>query len=78
MIQSLLGEVLDTREKSLYWLQQQTGIAYTTLFRLRHNRAASVSFEVMGKICRALECQPGDLFVMKDDKREARRKERKK
>ena len=63
VIESTLGKVLETRDKSLYWLQQQTGIAYTTLFRLRHNQASSVSFEVMDKICRALECQPGDLFT---------------
>jgi putative transcriptional regulator len=72
VIQSRLGEVLTERDKSLYWLQQQTQIAYTTLFRLRHNQASSVSFEVMNKICRALECQPGDLFVYLDEEPQGR------
>ena len=67
VIKSTLGDVLESREKSLYWLQQQTGIAYTTLFRLRHGQASSVSFDVMNKICRALTCQPGELFTFQDE-----------
>lgn len=63
MIETRLDALLSERGKSLYWLQQQTGLAYTTLFKLRHGEANSISFKIMNDICRALECQPGDLFV---------------
>ena len=38
------------------------GIAYGTVFALYHEKAKGVTFEVMDKLCVALECQPGDLF----------------
>ncbi|MCL6613059.1 MAG: helix-turn-helix transcriptional regulator [Firmicutes bacterium] len=35
--------------------------------RLYHERARGVTFEVMDKICAALDCQPGDLFARVED-----------
>jgi len=63
MIQPKLSEVLAGRGRSLYWLAQETGIAYTTLHRLGKARANSVDFRVLDEICGALDCQPGDLFI---------------
>ena len=63
MIQPKLSEVLADRGRSLYWLAQETGIAYTTLHRLGKARANSVDFRVLDEICGALDCQPGDLFI---------------
>lgn len=47
----------------MYWLAQETGIAYTTLHRLGKARANSIDFRVLDGICAALNCQPGDLFI---------------
>jgi putative transcriptional regulator len=55
--------VLEDRGRSLYWLAQETGIAYTTLHRLGRAKANSVDFRVLDEICGALDCQPGDLFI---------------
>jgi len=63
MIQPKLTEVLAHKGLSLYWLAQETGIAYTTLHRLRKAQANSVDFRVLDEICEALDCQPGDLLV---------------
>jgi putative transcriptional regulator len=63
MIQPKLTEVLGAKGLSLYWLAQETGIAYTTLHRLRKAQANSVDFRVLDEICEALDCQPGDLLV---------------
>ncbi|HYL99629.1 MAG TPA: helix-turn-helix domain-containing protein [Blastocatellia bacterium] len=63
MIETRLDAILAERRKSLYWLQQQTGLAYTTLFKIRHGQANSITFKIMNDICRVLDCQPGDLFV---------------
>jgi putative transcriptional regulator len=63
MIQPRLSEVLAHRGLSLYWLAQVTGIAYTTLHRLRKSQANSIDFRVLDEICEALDCQPGDLLV---------------
>jgi putative transcriptional regulator len=63
MIQPKLSELLEDRGRSLYWLAQETGIAYTTLHRLGKAKANSVDFRVLDQICGALDCQPGDLFI---------------
>jgi putative transcriptional regulator len=63
MIQPRLTEMLADKGKSMYWLAQETGAAYTTLHRLGKGRANSVDFRVLDGICEALDCQPGDLFV---------------
>jgi putative transcriptional regulator len=63
MIQPKLTEVLAHEGLSLYWLAQETGIAYTTLRRLRKSQANSIDFRVLDGICEALDCQAGDLLV---------------
>ncbi len=63
MIQPRLLVVLAEQAKSMYWLAQETGIAYTTLHRLGKARAQSIDFGVLDKICDVLNCQPGDLLV---------------
>jgi len=63
MIEAKLDEVLEKRGKSLYWLQQKTGFAYTTLWKLSTGKTESIKFEVLDKICDLLECEPGDILV---------------
>ena len=67
MIKAQLDELLEQRGKSLYWLQQQTGFAYTTLWKLRTGKADSIKFDVLDKICTLLECAPGDVLVQVPD-----------
>lgn len=63
MIQPKLSEVLEVKGKTLYWLAQETGVAYSTLHRLGKARAQSVDFRVLDQICVALDCQPGDILI---------------
>lgn len=74
MIQVMLDEILNNRGQSLYWLQQHTGIAYTTLWRLRTGKANSITFPILNVICDALECRPGDLLIKVDDAKQSRGK----
>jgi putative transcriptional regulator len=41
---------------------------------MRHAKTAGVQFDTLERICRALECQPGDLLVLVDEKPESKRK----
>ncbi len=63
MIENRLDDLLEKAGKSLYAVQKETGLAYTTLWKLRSGRANSITFDVLDKVCAALECQPGDLLV---------------
>ena len=75
MIQTRIGELLDARGKSLYWLAKEIGVAYTTLWKLKTGESQGVSFGVLDGICKALDCGPGEVLVrIPDSKRGAKDK----
>jgi putative transcriptional regulator len=55
-------ELLEEREKTIYWLAKQVGEDFSTLYRIRDGKAAGIRFDLLGRMCEALECQPGDLL----------------
>ncbi|MCA1613966.1 MAG: helix-turn-helix transcriptional regulator [Acidobacteria bacterium] len=67
MIEVRIEQLLEERGKTFYWLAKETGIGHTSLWRLRHEQAKSISFDRLERICRALECEPGDLLTLVDD-----------
>jgi putative transcriptional regulator len=67
MLELRIEQLLEEREKTFYWLAKQTGIGYTSLWRLRHGEAKGISYDFLERICRALECEPGDLLVLVND-----------
>jgi putative transcriptional regulator len=67
MIQVRLKELLETRGKSRYWLAQETGIQFNTLTRIERAESSNrIELRVLDEICRALQCQPGDLLTFVD------------
>jgi putative transcriptional regulator len=73
-IRMALSELLEERGRSLYWLTKQIGTDYTTMHRFKSGKAKGVTFEMLGRICEALGCTPGDLLVLADEKPEAKKK----
>jgi len=59
-------EVLKQRRRSLYWLARNTGISYTTLWRLTKDRALGINFSTLEKLCAALECSLGDVIELEN------------
>lgn len=63
MITIELSEVLQAKERSLYWLAQRSGVPYVTLWNLNKTKTQrSINLPVLSRICAALECVPGDLL----------------
>jgi len=58
-----LREILNQRNKSIYWLNKETGIASSTLSRICNNKTSSIEFSVLDKICTALDCEVSDILV---------------
>jgi putative transcriptional regulator len=74
MVNSRLDEVLKQREKSLYWLADQVGAKYNSLWRLKQGTALSISFDLLDRICEALDCEVGDiLHRTKEGKRQSKK-----
>jgi len=53
--------LLDKRMK-LKELAEATGIAVNNLSVLKTNKARAVRFSTLVKLCKALDCTPGDLL----------------
>jgi putative transcriptional regulator len=68
MMRFRLKELLTEKGRSLYWLQQATGAHHASLWNLQSGKAKSISFELLEKICRALEVPAGELFVEQEVK----------
>jgi putative transcriptional regulator len=65
-----IDKVLHDRGQSLYWLARTTGVSYTTLWRLKKDRALGMNFATLEKLCLALQCQPGDLIQLDGNQKE--------
>ena len=70
MIRVDLDVMLARRKMSLTELPQRVGITMANLSILKNGRAKAVRFETLEAICRALDCQPGDILVYEAEQRE--------
>jgi putative transcriptional regulator len=57
-----LDEVLHARRMTLTQLSERTGITLPNLSILKTSKARAIRFSTLAAICRALDCQPGDLM----------------
>lgn len=48
-------------------LAEAVGITPANIFVLKSGRAKAVRFSTLDALCRALDCQPGDLLAYADD-----------
>lgn len=54
--------VLAKRKMSLSQLSEQVGVTLANLSVLKTNKAKAVRFSTLEAICKALDCQPGDIL----------------
>lgn len=59
-----LDELLERRGLTLTALAEQVGVTPVNLSILKNQRARAIRFTTLTALCDALECQPGDLFVV--------------
>ncbi len=57
-----LDVVMAKRKMSLSELSQKVDITLANLSILKNNKAKAVRFSTLAAICRALQCQPGDIL----------------
>jgi putative transcriptional regulator len=63
MVKTRIEEVLEERGRSLYWLAKESGVTYAALWNLKERRTDGITFTLLDLICKALDCQPGDILV---------------
>jgi len=58
--------MLAKRKTSVTELAQKVGITMTNISLLKNGKAKAIRLSTLEAICRALECQPGDLLERKN------------
>jgi putative transcriptional regulator len=67
-----LNEILEKREKSLYWLSASAGVPYPTLWKLKKKETQdSINLPILSRICSALNCLPGDILIYEEDEEDS-------
>ena len=57
-----LDEVLADRGMTLTELADRVGVTVVNLSVLKNGRAKAVRFSTLTRVCRVLDCQPGDIL----------------
>ena len=57
-----LDKILADRDMSLTALSEQVGVTIANLSILKTGKAKAVRFSTLDALCRALDCQPGDIL----------------
>ena len=57
-----LDVMMARRKMSLNELAERVGVTNVNLSILKTGKAKGVRFDTLSSICRALDCQPGDLL----------------
>ncbi len=70
MIVVNLDVMLAKRKMSLTELSEKVGLTMANLSVLKTGKAKAVRFSTLDAICRALDCQPGDILEYQGDSHE--------
>lgn len=63
-----LDVVMAQRKKGLTELAGEVDITLANLSILKNNKAKAIRLSTLSAICKALDCQPGDLLQYVEDK----------
>ena len=62
-----LDALLSERHMTLTELSDRVGVTIVNLSVLKNGRARAIRFSTLARLCRALDCQPGDLLSYQAD-----------
>lgn len=65
MIYVRVNEILKEKNKTKYWFIKNMEGGYQSLSHLIDNNTTGIKFETLEKMCKVLECEPGDIIVRK-------------
>ncbi|HOZ85037.1 MAG TPA: helix-turn-helix transcriptional regulator [Niabella sp.] len=61
-----LDVMMAKRKMSLNELSEKVGITLSNLSILKTGKARAVRFDTLNAICKALDCQPGDILEFRN------------
>ncbi len=60
--------MLARRKMSVTELSERVGITMANISILKNGKAKAVKLDTLSKICKALDCQPGDILEYVDER----------
>lgn len=67
MIVINIDVMLAKRKMSVTELSDKVGITMANISILKNGKAKAIRMETLDKICKALNCQPGDILEYRDE-----------
>ncbi len=67
--------MLAKRKMSVTELSERVGITLANISILKNARAKAIKIDTLNKICKALECQPGDILEWREDPEDLKEEE---
>ena len=61
-----IAEIMAKKKISLNELSEKVGITLSNLSILKNQKAKAIRLSTLAAICKALDCQPGDILVFED------------
>ena len=65
--------MLAKRKRSVTELSERVGVTMANVSILKNGKAKAIKVATLDKICRALECQPGEILEWKEDEQHGER-----
>ena len=62
-----LDRVMADRKMGLNELSEKVGVANVNLSKLKNGHVSAIRFTTLEALCRALDCQPGDIMEYEPD-----------
>ncbi len=59
--------MLAKRKMSVTELSERVGITMANISILKNGKAKAIKVDTLDKICRALDCQPGDILEWREE-----------
>ena len=69
MIVVNIDVMLARRKMSVTELAEKVGITIANLSVLKNGKARAIRFSTLEALCKALDCQPGDILEYRNDER---------
>lgn len=64
---SRLDRVMADRKMSLNELSERVGVSNVNLSKLKNGKVSAIRFSTLEAICKALDCQPGDILEYQEE-----------
>jgi len=62
-----LDVMMAKRKMSLTELSDRVGVSIVNLSILKQSKGKAIRFSTLERICKVLDCQPGDIMEYRDD-----------